>query len=76
MVFQLKSNINAKINTAEETELHLAAKNNMKFSAKSLIKAGADVNAKCNQLETPLHKASQEGNLAMVKVLIKNGASI
>ena len=55
---QLKSTINARINNEEETELHVAAKNNFTFSAKSLIKAGANVDAKCNQLETPLHKAS------------------
>ena len=76
MVFLGKSNINEKINSAEETELHLAAKNNMKFSAKSLTKAGADVNTKCNQLETPLHKASHEEHIEMVKMLIKSGASI
>ena len=58
MIFQHKSNINARINNEEETELHVAVKNNLEFSTKSLIKAGANVDAKCNQLETPLHKAS------------------
>ena len=76
MVLQGKLNINEKINNAEETELHVAAKNNMKFSANSLIEAGANVDTKCNQLETPLHKASHEGHIEMVKMLIKNGASI
>lgn len=76
MILQLNSDINAIINSDEETKLHLAAKNNLKYSGKYYIEAGADVNAKCSQLETPLHKAAQEGHKDMVKILIKNGASI
>ena len=76
MILQLKSTMNLRINIEEETELHVAAKHNMIFSAKSLIKAGADVNAKSILLETPLHKASHEGHVEIVKILIKNGANI
>ena len=72
MFFQSKSNINTRINNEEETELHVAAKHNLILSAKSLIKAGADVNSKSIVLETPLHKASYEGHIEMVKILIKN----
>ena len=60
MTFQYESNINTSINKKGETGLHVFAKQNLKSSAKNLIKAGANVNAKCNQLETPLHKAVQE----------------
>ena len=76
MILQLNSDVSAIVNSNEETDLHLAAKNNLRFSSKYLIKAGADVNAKCNQLETPLYKASYEGHIEMVKILIQNGASI
>ena len=73
--FNTYSHISSQTNQ-RETELHVVAKNNLKFSAINLIKAGADVNAKCSQLETPLHKAVQEGHKTMVKILIRNGASI
>ena len=43
MILQLNSDVNAIVNSNEETDLHLAAKNNLRFSAKYLIKAGADV---------------------------------
>ena len=49
--------INDKMNENGETELHLAAAQNMKLSAMSLIKLGADVNAVCKLNETPLLKA-------------------
>ena len=42
------STVNEKINENGETELHLAAAQNMKLSALSLIKIGADANAVCN----------------------------
>ena len=43
MTFQCESNINASINNKGETEIHIIAKQNLTFSAKNLIKAGADV---------------------------------
>ena len=60
------STVNEKINENGETELHLAAAKNMKLTAMSLIKLGADVNAVCNLNETPLHKAIKNGHHNMV----------
>ena len=63
------STVNDKINENGETELHLAAAQNMKLSAMSLIKIGADVNAVCNLNETPLHKAIKNDHSNMVHFL-------
>lgn len=43
---------------------------------KSLIKAGADVNAKNERGLTPLHKACTWGNTEVAKALIKAGADV
>ena len=41
-----------------------------------LIEHGADVTAQDNNLSTPLHLASSEGNAEIARVLIENGADI
>ena len=43
---------------------------------KSLIKNGADVNAKGRHGDTPLHMASSYGNLEIAQLLIENGANV
>ena len=63
------STVNDKMNENGETELHLAAAQNKKLSAMSLIKLGADVNAVCNLSENPLHKAIKKGHSDRVHFL-------
>ena len=70
------STVNDKMNENGETELHLAAAQNMRLSAMSLIKLGADVNAVCNLNETPLHKAIKNDHSIMVHFLLENGADL
>jgi len=57
--------------------LHLAAKNRTE-AVKTLITAGADVNARNNNGETPLHCAVYEGShkKEAIKILIAAGADV
>ncbi len=65
-----------------ETPLHAAARLRTTTIAAALIKAGADLNARCgaelagsiSANATPLYWAVQCGNLAMVKMLLAKGA--
>ena len=45
-------------------------------SLKQTIKQGADVNAKNDNGDTPLHCAVQKGNLDLVRCLVQNGANV
>lgn len=71
------------VNAAEEVDgwapLHYAANGDSTRHhevAEVLLEAGADVDIKNGEGETPLHLAAARGNEQMVDVLLKHGASV
>ena len=67
------------VNHSEEdnfTALHFAAQENHPEVVKVLIDAGADIEVKGVNEESPVLLASQEGALDVVKVLVKAGAEV
>ena len=65
-----------KINDAGKTDLHIVAKMNLPMLAISLLKQGANVNAKTNKGSTPLHFAAVAAASATAEVLLKQGANV
>ena len=59
-----------------ETDLYIAAELNLPVLIISLLKAGADVNAKNKYGWTPLHKAAMRDASETVEVLLKAGADV
>jgi len=57
------------------TPLHVAVVKSHHQIAIRLIAAGANVNAKDNDNETPLHVATMISNKSMVELLKKHGAT-
>jgi major membrane immunogen (membrane-anchored lipoprotein) len=57
------------------TPLHLAIRNGELETAKTLIKAGADLNVGSKGV-TSLHSAVRQGDLELVELLISNGADV
>ena len=58
------------------SSLHLAAFENDVQTAQKLLYAGADVNARNNDGETPVFYAIQFRNIEMIKLLIKHNANL
>ena len=58
------------------TALHWEAKKDCPDVVKSLVDTGADIEAKGHWGRSPLLEASKKGNIAMVKMLVKAGASV
>jgi hypothetical protein len=58
------------------TSLHIAAADNQVGAVKALIAYGADVNARNKRRHTPLMSASIQGHVAIVGVLIDEGADL
>lgn len=58
-------------NVLGQTALHIAAKNNQTEVVIALLGAGANANAKDNNGETALMLASKEGNIGVVKELLR-----
>mmetsp|Transcript_31645 Transcript_31645/g.69161 ORF Transcript_31645/g.69161 Transcript_31645/m.69161 type:complete len:175 (-) Transcript_31645:327-851(-) len=56
--------------------LHQAAFSGEVDIIAALLKAGANVNAKCNDGDTPLHYASAQGNVSCLTPLVKAGADL
>ena len=63
-----------KSGAAPRLSLHRAVDDGDFAALKSLIEAGADLNARSNDEWTPLMLATIKGHTAMVQVLLKNGA--
>ncbi|XP_020376693.2 ankyrin repeat and SOCS box protein 3 isoform X1 [Rhincodon typus] len=59
-----------------ETALHLAAKCSHLKIVQILLKAGANPNAITNENVTPLFLATEKGDIAVAKTLLKHGARI
>ena len=76
LLIESGADINA-VNKYDFTPLHEAARSGDIEVAEILIRAGADINAKCVRRSlTPLHTAAYSGNCRVVKILIENGADI
>ena len=58
------------------TALHWEAKKDCLDVVKSLVDAGADIEAKDGMGRSPLLVACENGNIAMVKMLVEAGASV
>lgn len=56
------------------TPLHEACNYGHYNVALTLVKAGANVNARGLDDDTPLHDAAKNGNLKLVKMLVERGA--
>lgn len=70
--------VNAKESAHQETPLHMAARRgNVNFAA-TLIRNGADVNARNEYGGTPLHSVAYKGKryVKMAELLIENGANV
>ena len=67
------ADVNEKISLNKETPLHIAVKKANKGAIQALIEAGADLNAKDKDGNTPLGRAKSSGYLN-VNLLIKHGA--
>jgi ankyrin repeat protein len=57
-----------------DTPLHVMLWRGDIHAAKSLIEAGADLNAVGDMSETPLHVATRKGNLEIIALLLDKGA--
>ncbi|GFX74022.1 ankyrin-1 [Trichonephila clavipes] len=75
-VFLDRSNVDTCVLWGGFTSLHLAAENGCLELVNLLLKRGADVNAKTDQLNTALHLSSFNGYTDILKTLIMNGADI
>ena len=60
------ANINAVTKGEKQTAMHYAAKNNATASLKSLLRLGANINARDYKMRTPLFVASEAGKLPVV----------
>ncbi|KAF8791198.1 Ankyrin-1 like protein [Argiope bruennichi] len=71
------ANVQMKAGKNGETALHMAAgvKDGHKC-AELIIKSGADVNARNEEGETPLHNAARHGQLKTVTQLLEDGAGL
>lgn len=72
-ILETKPNLEQK-DVKGRTALMLAAYNDDDEIAELLIKAGADVNAQDDMLNSPFLYAGANGNLALVKLCLANGA--
>lgn len=72
-----KVDLNAK-DSEGETPLHWVLKSTTASIPilELLLENGADINAKDNSQQGPLYEAVKAGNLAAVRILLKNGVSI
>jgi ankyrin repeat protein len=73
--FGLKVSSVTDKNDFEDTPLHTVCSWGELQSAKVLLDAGADVNAKGDQGATPIFNAIVSGNVELVQLLLKRGAS-
>ncbi|PKU33374.1 protein phosphatase 1 regulatory inhibitor subunit 16b isoform x2 [Limosa lapponica baueri] len=72
MCYLLKSNISPDLcNEDGLTALHQCCIDNYEEIVKLLLNHGANVNAKDNELWTPLHAAATCGHINLVKILIQ-----
>lgn len=62
--------------TTSPNSLHIAVFQNDIATVKSLLAAGADVDAKGIQNATPLYFAAQQGYIPIVKLLLEKGANV
>jgi hypothetical protein len=71
-----KADIDKADVTNQRTALHWAALCRNLDCARILVQAGANLDLQDKEGRTPLHNAVQNADRAMIKMLIKNGASI
>ena len=74
----IQNNLDVKIKENGESELHLAAAQNMKISVMGLVKMGANIDALSPSAsgESVLHIAARKGFEEMVQILIDNKADL
>jgi len=71
-----KDDLEGISNKYKHTALHLAASFNFIEIAKMLLDAGANIQAKDYEGDSPLHLAAIGGHIEMIELLVRNGASI
>ena len=64
------------VDPLRRTGLHAAAETGQTAVAKTLLAAGADVNARTEAGQTPLHLAVQNGHAAAAELLLSAGADV
>jgi hypothetical protein len=84
VLLEYKADVNARKTSSGETPLHYMS--NYFFSrsdhsqlpnvSRVLLAHGADVNARSDDLSTPLHVAANFGMVEVVRVLLEHGASV
>lgn len=70
------ADVNLKINDLGVTALHRAASGGIPENIQLLIGAGAEVEAKTNELLSPLHYAAYHHQVSAAEELLKNGAEV
>ena len=70
------SPINAKRSSDGSSALHISTESNHGDCVKILIAAGADLDARNKQEQTPLHLAAESGHISALVMLLSAGACV